>query len=1165
MRNVDVIVPVYKGLEETRACIETCLESCGRYDWFRLVVINDCSPEPELAAWLAENAAGRGFILLENRENLGFVASVNRGMQYEPEHDVLLLNSDVEVSGNWLERMRIAAYSRKTGSITPFSNNATICSFPGFCVDNQLFMGRDVSWIDRCFASLPLEDNLVPVPTGVGFCMYIRRDCLKEVGYFDVKNFGRGYGEENDWCQRAAKSGWPNYHQLNVFVYHKGGVSFQDEQDPRKAKALEILRRLHPDYDDEVCSFIQADPARRIRLQAFVELLAAENHARILFVSHGLGGGVVKHMEDLAAHYQKESCIVLLEPAENHQEDVLNLKLLTPDCQRILLLQAQGEQQIRLLLQLLRNMGISHIHYHHIMGWADFVTALPQLLGCSWTVTLHDYYFISGSPTLVDAAGRFAGEGREGVDFLSSVRYPRKNGLSGELWRERYRGFLEGAEHVISPSADVSCRFSRWYQLANLITAPHLENSTPKKRGSKPFSRKGNTLRVAVLGALGPEKGADLLERTAVLLKNAPIEFHLLGYGYRPLSAEVMQHGEYSQKGFYRLLEKVSPDVIWFPALWPETYSYTLSLAMESGIPVVAPDIGAFPERLAGYGHGAIVPWNLDPGEMYSYWQTVLEENDLYNDIGRLPENAERTQFLADHGFYDACYPRKLQQNRRSVNRDVCQQLLSQLVKNRPWPKDRLVPQAAGVQQGRQNNFSRKIRQFLRKFRATARQVWNFRIRKRNWLCVDSIQLCNGVLEIRGWAFTAERGRTVEILVDNQLLGSETIGLPRPDVACTLGFALADDAVGFCYTGVPAGDVRELAGNRELTVRIPLPAGPPLQSTRKICLVNEKLTIERIVRKGGLLEVSGEAVTREPVEFIEIGLDGKIIASRTAASCVTRPPERVDTPQGTLYLANFVFSLPILSPVAEHTVSSSSILSIMIPQENDAKLVSTRSVLLPLEEELAVVSVIDFGYCITVQGSLSSGRQPCRLTVTTDDNCMAEGRIEPHSRDICSYNFIACIENSSSQDPSPVPLRQIELQIDYADGRQTTIADIYCLQEAYSSGKTRHSSFGVTVGIVTFTLEEGLLCLQAVLHYDQLVQDEQPVLEYTLVVVSEAGQELEYHLAEEGVFLFLEARLPKITVKNLVLKISKDKGSEILFQLLKSDNAKFRGGGILQQ
>ena len=119
------------GLADTRLCIDSVLASpCVTP--YRLIAINDASPEPEVTAWLRRRAAQDSRItLLENPDNLGFVGTVNRGMELSDSNDVLLLNSDTEVASDWLDRMRRAAYSdRKIASVTPFSNNATICSYP---------------------------------------------------------------------------------------------------------------------------------------------------------------------------------------------------------------------------------------------------------------------------------------------------------------------------------------------------------------------------------------------------------------------------------------------------------------------------------------------------------------------------------------------------------------------------------------------------------------------------------------------------------------------------------------------------------------------------------------------------------------------------------------------------------------------------------------------------------------------------------------------------------------------------------------------------------------------------------------------------------------------------------------------------------------------------
>lgn len=125
-----------------------------------------------------------------------------------------------------------------------------------------------------------------------------------------------------------------------------------------------------------------------------------------------------------------------------------------------------------------------------------------------------------------------------------------------------------------------------------------------------------------------------------------------LGYAYRALAGNVVTHGPYQHEEAYALIRQIAPDVVWYPALWPETYSYTLSLALHCGLPVVVPDIGAFPERVSQRPHSAIVPWNLSLVQWGAFWRQVLSE-------GALPESrrhADERGTEADTDFYDAGY-----------------------------------------------------------------------------------------------------------------------------------------------------------------------------------------------------------------------------------------------------------------------------------------------------------------------------------------------------------------------------------------------------------------------------------------------------------------------------------------------------------------------------
>ncbi len=271
---IDVIIPVYRGVAETRRCIESVLAQRQAVA-HSVVVIDDATPEPPIAAYLDQLVAAGRIELHRNPVNLGFVRSVNRGMALHADRDVVLLNSDTEVANDWLDRLHAAARSAPdVATATPFSNNATICSYPfeGWGAGTPGTLG--LAAMDGLFASAN-RGRTLDLPTAVGFCMYIRRECLDQLGAFDAERFGRGYGEENDFCMRALKSGWRHVLAGDVYVYHEGSVSFSEERFALMKAASAALLEAHPDYTRRVHEFIIADPAAAMR--------SAVDNARVAF------------------------------------------------------------------------------------------------------------------------------------------------------------------------------------------------------------------------------------------------------------------------------------------------------------------------------------------------------------------------------------------------------------------------------------------------------------------------------------------------------------------------------------------------------------------------------------------------------------------------------------------------------------------------------------------------------------------------------------------------------------------------------------------------------------------------------------------------------------------------------------------------------------------
>ena len=262
--NPVVVLPVYRNLGLTQRCLESVLGSAAGSD-LSVILINDSTPEIPLRDYCRQVAERTDIRLIEHEQNLGFVKAVNEGMRLAGDADVVILNSDTEVPRRWLDRLqKSAAAHPDAASITPFSNNATICSYPAFCLDNPIASGHDVNSLDHLVSSSNAGE-IVELPTGVGFCMYLRRAALDEIGDFDEIAFGRGYGEENDWCLRASAAGWRHLLCGDLFVFHAGGASFGQDAQELQANAMAVLESRYPDYNKQVADFIERDPIEPLR------------------------------------------------------------------------------------------------------------------------------------------------------------------------------------------------------------------------------------------------------------------------------------------------------------------------------------------------------------------------------------------------------------------------------------------------------------------------------------------------------------------------------------------------------------------------------------------------------------------------------------------------------------------------------------------------------------------------------------------------------------------------------------------------------------------------------------------------------------------------------------------------------------------------------------
>ncbi|KTT41155.1 hypothetical protein RSA46_04735 [Pseudomonas oryzihabitans] len=268
-RVVDVLIPVYEGRKAALACIDSVLGSrVANRTPMNIIVLDDASTDPALGQAL-ETLAAAGSIELHRRPiNLGFIRNMNRGMALHAQRDVLWLNADTLVAGDWLDLLRETAYQNPSAATaTPFSNNGELLSFPTPC-ESYPMPTQDELEILNAQAAASAEPS-PEVEVGCGFCLYIKRSALADVGPLDELHLKRGYGEETDWCLRAKERGWVHLAAHRVVVAHCGGVSFGSEKLERVAFNNALLRQRYPAADRAFERYRRHDPLRpyRNRLQ----------------------------------------------------------------------------------------------------------------------------------------------------------------------------------------------------------------------------------------------------------------------------------------------------------------------------------------------------------------------------------------------------------------------------------------------------------------------------------------------------------------------------------------------------------------------------------------------------------------------------------------------------------------------------------------------------------------------------------------------------------------------------------------------------------------------------------------------------------------------------------------------------------------------------------
>lgn len=652
-QEIDIIIPVYNGyefFEELFASIELT------HMKYRLIIVNDKSPDERVLPYLEKYAQEHeNVLLLNNEENLGFVGSVNRALSIA-EHHVVLLNTDVAVPYQWLERLMFPIICQeKVATTTPFTTCGTLCSFPYFGKDNKLVGDLSLWQMDEQFRSI--KPRYPELPTGVGFCMGMNIHAINEVGLLDAETFGKGYGEENDWCRRAKGAGYKNVQVDNLFVYHKHGGSFLSEE---KQKLLEknakALLRKHPDYNEVVARFFSVDPMRITRNYVLLKMWNQLTKVKaIVAINHNLGGGATAYLVEKERIYLNNGYkFITITYDFSNDRYIVDYKYKKDKIS----FSANKFDEIIEALGRVDEIWINElVTYHNLYATMDKIVTWKKEQSAELIVLLHDYFPICPAINLMDENGAYCAVGdvqRCQACIGNNISNACEEYGTAGLWREKWRDFLESSDKVIAFSRISGTLLEKAYPgLSNIVLIPHKEHYVPELKRKAKTTR---TLNIGLLGILSYKKGLDVVQKMAAVIeeKQLNVRLRLIGEKDGELNSSVFdQTGRYKGGELPKLTLEQDIDIFFIPAIWPETFSYTTSEIMSMGLPIAVFDIGAPAERVSKYEKGLVLSCDTTAEDIV---QEIMQFAYEVCHVNELPICDKKTLFIAQEVSFASRY-----------------------------------------------------------------------------------------------------------------------------------------------------------------------------------------------------------------------------------------------------------------------------------------------------------------------------------------------------------------------------------------------------------------------------------------------------------------------------------------------------------------------------
>ncbi|WP_413827351.1 glycosyltransferase [Methanobrevibacter sp. UBA313] len=294
-----------------------------------------------------------------------------------------------------------------------------------------------------------------------------------------------------------------------------------------------------------------------------------------------------------------------------------------------------SKELMAIYFTILVNLNIDLIHINHLINHSFDISKVAEKLNIPIILSIHDFYYICPSIHLLN-------KNQEYCELMcrkdkwacgcvnSSDEISLKNTIN--LWRNESLKFLNRCSLIIAPSNYSTEVYNAQYpEIKNNIKIIEHGRNLPKRLNCS-LTPKNTPIKILFPGHISKHKGSLLIRKLKEIDKDNKLEFHFMGTTYPSLKQYGKNHGRYSREDFGKFVNNIKPSFMGIFSIIPETYSHTLTESWNSGVPVIATNLGALSERINKTGGGWLVDYK-SPQKVYDKIMKIANNPKEYEKV----------------------------------------------------------------------------------------------------------------------------------------------------------------------------------------------------------------------------------------------------------------------------------------------------------------------------------------------------------------------------------------------------------------------------------------------------------------------------------------------------------------------------------------------------